>query len=376
MLALVAALIVLLELALGIALIGFILMGLAFTGEAYRNGLTPVHQAFVGIALVMAVLPAIVTLVVAWKRFASATRPEGIPLWIGLPLLVLVLCAGLSVLALQQGEKSAARTWQAAREADRRALRAKVDGGARELSCDLVLEDFAATPDDMARCRARIESLADPVERWSEMKKFTDDWRGFHSWNPAQLGFTTEWDWNRTLIAVRHDQEWFLPAFYETWLARPDALQTKEDRAQLLACIEASGSWRGWKPAVSDAFVTTILPALQERLAAESIRFPPGDDEKQTLEHALEKSRARFKDARAPAPPPIPLPPGAIGLARFDADDTLHLWFRRTATEGEVGDVYLSYSGSWDGPYEPMLKHLKKPARGEVVPIPPIPAPR
>jgi hypothetical protein len=112
------------------------------------------------------------------------------------------------------------------RAEERSALRAQVEAGERDKACELVVKDPRRTRADMQCCREALESLGSPDARWRELEKFLTAGGHFESFNPKELGFTPTWDFNKSLVVVRHDQEWFL-------LARPETFSTPEGLLRL-----------------------------------------------------------------------------------------------------------------------------------------------
>ncbi|MFP2925591.1 hypothetical protein ACLESO_10300 [Pyxidicoccus sp. 3LG] len=374
--AVLAVVCVLVELALSVALLGFALVTLGFAGEAYRHGMTPAHQALNALGILFAALPLFVTLWVSWRRFFSDRPLEGVPLGLGLPLVACVLCAGACFLSFMAGEWFTSRESEARRQRELAALRAEVEGGAREKSCDLVLLDPAATPEDMRRCRERIESLSTPEARWSELTKFLGETAGFKTWNPKQVGLAPAWDWSKSLAAVRHDQEWFVRAFYEAWLARPDALQSVEELERLRGCLRHGTRYSGWTPAAVEVLRSQVVPELSRRLDSQQDLYrnlPSAETQLQWVREELETLRTKPEEGGGPPPPkPDAVPEGTIGLARLDDDGTLRLWMRGTPSTGAFGDVYLEYH-SYDEPYRKWMRYLGALAPREVRPVPSMP---
>ena len=361
----------LVALALSLALVAYALVSLGFSGESYRSGMTWLHVGFMMVAVLVAFVPLGLTLWAFWRRFFSSRPWADVPLGLGLPLVACVVCAGACFLAFIGGELASKHysDWMGARE--RAALRVAVDAGAREKACDLVRLDPKATSEDMRRCRAHLESLSSTAERWAVLATFHDV-AGFKTWTPAQVGLAPRSDWSRKLVVVRHDQEWFLRTFYETWLARPDALQSKDDLSALRSCLRHSTRLNGWTAAAMEVFRSQLFPEIVRRV--ESLPAPHRDLlEAGWLREELPKLQASLEQGGEPPTPKLAtVPEGTLGLAQLTQDDALHVWLRATPTEGAFGDVYLVYPHSgrripndWEGHLDPMEP-------GEVRPVPPL----
>ncbi|NMO19050.1 hypothetical protein HPC49_37355 [Pyxidicoccus fallax] len=366
--AVLAVLCLLVTLALSLAVLGFALTTLGFTSEAYHRGMTTLHIVITVVAVLVAATPLFVTVWAGWRRFFSSRPWEDVPLGLGLPLLAPVVCAGLSLLAFHLGERVASHQSQQRRAEELAALRAEVDGGALEKSCDIILTDPRATPEDMRRCRTRIESLSDPKKRWAELQRFLDIHSGFQTWTPMKVGLAPKWDWNRSVVVVRHDQEWFIRTFYETWLAQPEAFDSEKELTRLNGCLRDTDRWTGWTPSALAVFRAQVLPAIVQRVEAQRERhqellvWP-------WLQKALAEHQAPPKKKEVPPVPKLDaVPERSIGLARFDADGTLHLWLRATPETGAFGDVYLTYTPS-DEHYGPWKSHLDSTEPGKVQPV-------
>lgn len=374
---LLALLCAVVALGLSLALLAFVLVTLAFSGESYRRGMTPVHQAANTVATLVAFIPLVLTLWASWRRFFSSKPWDDVPLGWGLPLLVCVGCTGVCLLAFFAGEWVESFKSERRRSEARATLRAEVEReataerGAPDKSCDLVVLDPKATPEDMRRCRAHIESLPSPEARWAEFLKFLDDTSGFQTWTPKQVGLAPDWDWNRRVVVVRHDQEWFLQAFYETWFARPDAFQSEKDLERLVYCLRDTSRWDGWTHAALEVHRTRVLPEIARRVEAQHA-VPRDAPVMEWLRELLPPSPTSPEERPEPPLPKLDsVPEGTIGLAQLADDGELHLWLRATPTSGAFGDVYLSYppsdehSGKWK-------RHLGSMKPGQVRPVPPL----
>ncbi|RKH21511.1 hypothetical protein D7X74_01060 [Corallococcus sp. CA047B] len=350
------------ELALGVALVIGAFFTLAFSSEAYRHNATPLHQALNLLAFALAVLPTFVTLWVGWRRFLSDRPWEAVPLGLGLPLVALVVCAGAAFLAVMGGEGSTSRHREQEARAALAALRAEVDGGARHKVCDLVARDPRASAEDMRRCRDFIESQPGVEARWAEFSKFFDEQMGFQTWKLGEVGLAPAFEWSKAVPVIRHDQEWFLRAFYETWLARPQALASMEDLGRLRLALQSSTRYLGWDARAVETLRTQVLPVLSGRLDAQEPRLRALPDMDAWLlgsvREKIQNLQASPEDGVEPLPPlPGTPPPGAVGVARMADDGALDLWLRASPTSGAFGDVYLRRA-SYDPEYEGWLKHL------------------
>ncbi|MFY2561356.1 hypothetical protein ACN469_27395 [Corallococcus terminator] len=366
---------VLVGLALGIALLFGVVVTLGFSGEAHRHRVTRLHAALQRGTLLVALMPVPLALWVGWRYFFSGRGLEGLPLTWGLPIAGSVGCAAVAALFFFAGEWLASRESEKRFEAERRALvalRVEVVQGARQKACLLVASDPEATADDMRRCREYVDSLSEPTARWSELSRFLADF-GFKTWNLRQVGLSPVWDWNRSIVVVRHEQAWFLRAFYETWLARPDALQSSDELERLSACLRMSTHRSGWSAPALDVFTSQVLPELVRRLEELAPSVPSSSGEALArVREELASLRTRLDEDVVPQPPSIgAVSEGTIGLAELRAESVLRLWLRSTPDAGAFGDVYLEYQ-----PYEAELRqwlgHLGSMTQGVVKPVPPM----
>ncbi|NTX00642.1 hypothetical protein [Myxococcus sp. CA040A] len=363
-------------LALGVALLFGVVVTLGFSGEAHRHRATRLHAALLRGTLFVAIVPVPLSLWVGWRYVFSERGLEGVPLTWGLPMAASVGCAAVAALFFFAGEWLAGRESEKRLEAERRALaalRAAVVQGAREKACLLVASDPRATADDMRRCREHVDSLSEPTRRWSELSRFLGD-SGFRSWNPWQVGLSPVWDWNRSVVVVRHEQAWFLQVFYETWLARPDALQSSDELEQLSACLRTSTRRHGWSVSAVEVLMSQVLPELLWKLEAR------GDlSQSEALARVREQLaafRTRSAEEEGPPPPSVTeVPEGTIGLAEIRADGVLRLWLRSTPDAGAFGDVYLEYQ-PFEAEHRQWMGHLGSMTQGVVKPVPPMKVPR
>jgi hypothetical protein len=364
------------ELVACLAVLAFAAVTLGFQGEAYRRGLDPLQAALTWLAVLLALAPLLVTLWVAWRRLFSSQPWADVPLGLGLPVVALLAGSVLALLAFQGGELAHSRASEKQRAEERRALRAQVEAGDRGKACELVVKDPRCTRADMQRCREVLESLDSPDARWRELKKFLTDGDYFESFNPKELGFTPTWDF-KSLVVVRHDQEWFLRTFYAALLARPETFSTPEGLRRLGGVLGSSRRDQGWTHAAGKVLRAELLPEVTRRLAEAQ---PRGSQE---LQNAFEEATNQLTRLRTPPEdeePPVPTlaqpaPRESIGLARLESENgRLHLWLRATPTEGEFGDVYLGFDThpSYGKEGQALLDHLGGLAPGEVKPVPPL----
>jgi|GEM_PF-1660874 len=362
-------------LGLGIALLFGVVVTLGFSGEAHRHRITRLHAALQRGTLLVALVPVPLALWVGWRHFFSGRGLEGVPLTWGLPIAGSVGCAAVAALFFFAGEWLAGRESEKRFEAERRALvalRAEVIQGARQKACLLVASDPEATADDMRRCREYIDSLAEPTARWRELSRFLADF-GFKTWNLRQVGLSPVWDWNRSVVVIRHEQAWFLRTFYEAWLARPDVLQSSDELERLRACMQMSTHRSGWSPEAHEVLSSQVLPELVRRLEELAPNVPSASGEALTrVKEELALLRTRLDEDVVPPTPAIgAVPEGTIGLAELRAESVLRLWLRSTPDAGAFGDVYLEYQ-AYETELRQWLGHLGSITQGVVKPVPPM----
>ncbi|RKG68260.1 hypothetical protein D7V80_13290 [Corallococcus sp. CA054B] len=374
--AVVAGVCLLVELGLGVALLVGTFFTLAFSSESYRHSATPLHQALNGLAFVLAVLPLLLTLWVGWRRFLSDRPFDSVPLGMGLPMVALVACAVTAFLSIMGGEWSTSRHRARQEQEARLALRAAVEGGAVDKACDLVAADPRASAEDMRRCRAFIESRPDAESRWTQLTKFADERGGFNTWHLGQTGLAPDWEWGKAVPVIRHDQEWFLRTFYETWLARTQDLPTLDDLGRLQLALQTSTRYLGWDARAVETLRTQVLPTLSARLEAQDARLRalPGMDPwvLDAIRDRMQGLQTKPDEGVEPLPPLPGTPsPGDIGVARLDDTGALDLWLRATPTSGDFGDVYVRRA-SYDSEYEEWLKYLGllRPGEPRFIPAP------
>ncbi|MBN8227777.1 hypothetical protein JYK02_09670 [Corallococcus macrosporus] len=372
--AVVAGVCLLVELALGVALLVGTFFTLAFSSESYRHTATPLHHALNGLAFVLAVLPLLLTCWVGWRRFLSDRPWDAVPLGMGLPLVALVACAVSAYLSMMGGAWVTSRHREQQEVAARLALRAEVEGGAVHKACDLVAADPRASAGDMRRCREFIESRPDTEARWAELTKFTDSRGLFQTWHLAQVGLAPDWAWGAVVPVIRHDQEWFLRTFYETWMARTPDLPTLDDLGRLQQALQTSTRYLGWDARAVETLRTQVLPTLSARLEAQEprLRAQPGMDPwvLDAIRDRLQSLQTKPDEGVEPLPPLPGTPaPGDIGVARMDDTGALDLWLRASPTSGTIGDVYVRRA-SYDDGYEKWLKFLSPLRPGELKFIP------
>jgi uncharacterized membrane protein len=366
------------ELVACLAVLAFAAVTIGFQGESYRRGLEPLQLALTWLAVILAFAPLLVTVWVAWRRLFSSRPWADVPLGLGLPAVALLAGSVLAMLAFLGGELAHSRAWEKRQAEERSALRAQVEAGEREKACDLVVKDPRCTRADMRRCREVLESLGTPDARWRELKKFLDAGGYFESFNPKELGFSPTWDFNKSLVVVRHDQEWFLRTFYASLLARPETFSTPEGLRRLGNVLQSSSRHRGWTHAAGKVLRAELLPEVTRRLAEAQPRLQGSVEFQYPFEDVTNQlTRLRTPEDEEPPMPTLaqPAPRESIGLARLDSEDgRLHLWLRATPTEGEFGDVYLGFDThpSYGKEGRAVLRHLGGLEPGEVKPVPPL----
>jgi uncharacterized membrane protein len=367
------------ELVACLAVLAFAAVTLGFQGESYRRGLVPLQAALTWLAVLTALAPLLVTVWVAWRRLFSSRPWEDVPLGLGLPVVALLVGAVVALLAFQGGELASSRASEKQRAEERGALRAQVEAGERGKACELVVKDPRCTPADMRRCRELVESLDSPDARWRELEKFLTAGGHFESFNPKELGFTPTWDFNKSLVVVRHEQEWFLRTFYPALLARPETFSTPKGLLRLGTVLRSSSRYEGWTHAAGRVLRAELLPEVTRRLAEAQPRLRGSEELQSAFESATDQLtwlQTPPQDEEPPVPTLAqPAPRESIGLARLESEDgQLHLWLRATPTEGEFGDVYLRFdthpSFGKDG--RAILGHLGGLSPGEVKPVPPL----
>ncbi|RKH05839.1 hypothetical protein [Corallococcus carmarthensis] len=368
--AVVAGLLLLVELGLGVALLVGTFFTLAFSSESYRHTATPLHQALNMLAFVLAVLPLLLTVWVGWRRFLSDRPWDAVPLGMGLPVVALVACAIAGYLSILGGEWATSRHRQRQELAARLALRAEVEGGAVHKACELVAADPRASAEDMRRCREFIESRPGAEARWAEFTKFTDPRGGFNTWHLGQTGLAPDWEWGAVVPVIRHDQEWFLRTFYETWMARTQDLPSMDDMSQLQLALQTSTRYLGWDARAVETLRTQVLPTLVARMDSQEprLRALPGVDT-WVLDAVRDRIQSLLTKPDEGVEPLPPLPgtpsPGDIGVVRMDDTGALDLWLRASPTSGAIGDVYVRRA-SYDSEYERWRKHLGTLRPGEL----------
>ena len=361
-----------LEAMLAVNLVLFTLTGLVIS-ESHRRGRRLLQRGLKGLALLLAVLPLGVTLWAGHRRFPSELPGASVPLGLGLPLAVVVVCAVACWRVLTACEWVASVGTAGPGQRRRAELREKVEGGRMDLDCHVVAADPAATPEDMRRCRTRIESLTDPKARWAALQVFLEWHLELKTWDPHEVGLSPRWDPGAGLVVVRHDQEWFLRTFYETWLAQPDAFRSREDLERLQACLRRTKRSSGWTLAALEGLRPGVLPELLRRLETRPGGYrhdeeAPRDACRKMITTLLETP----EEGGGPAVPALPDAPApdAIGVAQVGEDDTLHLWMRATPTQGNFGDVYFRFAHE-DAEYSTWMTVLGPLQKGQVRGVPP-----
>lgn len=191
------------------------------------------------------------------------------------------------------------------------------------------------------------------------------------------MGLSLRWDPITELVVVRHDQEWFLRTFYETWLAQPNAFHSREDLERLQACLRHTKRSSGWTLAALEGLRPHVLPELLRRLETRPGGYrqdeeAPRDASRKMIATLLETP----EEGGGPAVPVLPDAPApdAIGVAQVGEDDTLHLWMRATATQGNFGDVYFHFAHG-DAEYHAWMTVLGPLQKGQVRGVPPFKRP-
>jgi hypothetical protein len=367
------------ELVACLAVLAFAAVTIGFQGESYRRGLVPLQAALTWLAVLTALAPLLVTVWVVWRRLFSSQPWADVPLGLGLPVVVLLAGSVVAMLAFQGGELAHSWASEKRRAEERGALRAQVEAGERGKACELVVKDPRCTPADMQRCREVLESLGSPDARWRELEKFLTVGGHFETFNPKELGFTPTWDFNKSLVVVRHDQEWFLRTFYPALLARPETFSTPEGLRRLGSVLRSSSRYQGWTHAAGKVLRAELLPEVTRRLAEAQPRSRGSEELQSAFESATDQLtwlRTPPQDEEPPVPTLTqPAPRESIGLARLESEDgRLHLWLRATPTAGEFGDVYLGFDThpSFGKEGRAILSHLGGLEPGEVKPVPPL----
>lgn len=139
------------------------------------------------------------------------------------------------------GEWAVGQQFDARRKSERAALRAQVEGGAREKACDLVASDPTASATDMRRCRDRIESLTTLDARWGELSKLQGpmgDFKTHHRERPAGARVR---DWHGLLPGGTTTCAWFQDGSGEG-LCRPACVNSTCPSSSQLCFTQRDGA--------------------------------------------------------------------------------------------------------------------------------------
>jgi hypothetical protein len=245
--------------------LGGIIVTLSFGGEAYRGRESAPTALLWNLSWVLGAASVLFSLWFAWCYFTRARIAATIPFWT--PVAAAAAAGIVGLLLINLGERADGVVKERARRQEIAALRAAVAGGQAEKICALVAKDPQAKPEQMAACRAYIESLSDARRRWEELQRFVFK-DSFAGWNPQELGQTKEWDWNRSIPVVPASQQpWFVQTYFDTWLSFPETLTTGDDLTKLhFLGLSLLTRKTDWSPEVRPLFRDKILPRLKERI--------------------------------------------------------------------------------------------------------------
>jgi hypothetical protein len=240
-------------------------MCLAFHGEGSRGHGPGLDGFCVGLAAALCAAPVIAAVWIGARRLIL----PGPAILFWLPLALTIVGAPSAAGLLELAEVRASKAAHRRTAADIAAIRRHLAAGDASRACELVNMDPKATPAEMAACRSRVDAAPDAAARWRELQAFVCWNRSFNSWNVQQLGLSAEWDWSKPMIPTvpAADQEWFLKAFFESWLARPDALSGDEDVGSL-QCKLDDLTKDAWSPDAVRVFAAEVLPKVRARLKA------------------------------------------------------------------------------------------------------------
>jgi hypothetical protein len=238
--------------------------------------LPPLSIALTWVSLLLALAPVIVAVLVFIARWRTGEKLPTLMLWS--PLLATIVAIPLFALAVRATADVATRSREEAERHALEAVRSSVRAGSDERVCELVNLDPRATPDEVNRCFAKLEGLRGEA-LWRELQWFVRS-QHFHAWNAQQLGQSEEWN-NRWIPVVPAErQSGFLKLFFETWMAQPDFLQSRE--ARRLCWFTLIDVFRGqeWSEEAKAAMRTTVVPELRRRLSGPSApAVPEGSDD-------------------------------------------------------------------------------------------------
>lgn len=292
------ALVLVVEGVASLALLGWVLVILAFAGEAHRRGVPDVQARLQTLALALGVLPLVAVVGVGtWALLRSRGGGAPLPSWIfGAPAVVLILATVGALGAFRLGGRLGAAASEAEWAASIEELRRAVEAG-RASPCALVAQDPRASAADMAACRARIERLVDRAARWAELGHFVAADGRLATFNVSQVGLAAKWDWNAPKIPSPRSphQAWFIHTYFAVWLEEPGLFAAPEARAKLLTLLNDLDGCT-WDEEAREAYRRDVRPLLAARLAAEA-RWA---DETPEFRALLESRVATTLDGEAP----------------------------------------------------------------------------
>jgi hypothetical protein len=244
---------------------GIFFMGLAFHGEGSRGHGPGLDGLCLALAAVLCAAPVIAAAWIGARRLAL----PGPAILFWLPLALTIVGAPSAAGLLELAEIRASKAADRRTAADIASIRRQLAAGDSSRACELVNMDPKATPAEMAACRSRVDAAPDAAARWRELQPFVCWNRSFNSWNVQQLGLSAEWDWSTPMIPTvpAADQAWFLKAFFEAWLARPDAFAGDEEVGSL-QCKLDDLIRDDWSPEALRVFAAEVLPKVRARLKA------------------------------------------------------------------------------------------------------------
>jgi hypothetical protein len=171
---------------------------MAFADEANRGRPLPtLSSALLWLALLIALAPVIVAVLVFVAQWRASARLPTLMLWS--PLLAAIVAIPLFMAAMRGSSTVAERSRQEAERIAIEEIRAPVRAGSDERVCELVTRDPRATADERNRCFAKLERLEGEA-LWRELQWFVSK-GSFHAWSAQQLGLSEGGD-NRWIPAV------------------------------------------------------------------------------------------------------------------------------------------------------------------------------
>lgn len=217
----------LLELFIGLFLLWFAFITIAFAGESYRGKMPEsagLPLALLALSSLVIVATAGFCLYLSWNQRSGLELNPAI-----ISFVIFLLGVGINGWAAEKlGGKSLLGMYRqsvtADSESDREIeearvelekeltrLRSAVSSGDETLICDLVAQDQSAKT-EFGRCRQRIENAQD---KWAELQKFN-----------ASSGIKA-WNFSEPVIPAEH-QAWFLRAYFSALMSRPQSLSLAE----------------------------------------------------------------------------------------------------------------------------------------------------